>query len=207
MAFTERSAATRTAILSAARRRFAGDGYERATIRAIAADAGIDPSMVIRYFGSKADLYAAASAIDLAVPDLGDAGDAAAAYVRAFLARWEAGENAAEAVLLRTAPTHPDAAARVQAIFDKEIVPALRKALPDDPDVRERAALLLSQTLGIAYCRYLLGIEPLASMDVGDVAVMATRAAEGHLYGARTASTDGDGANEDDTAGDDTAAV
>src|SRR3954451_20685863 len=137
MAFTARSQETRAAILAAARRRFADDGYERATIRAIAADAGIDPSMVIRYFGGKADLYAAASAIALAVPYLGDAGDAAAASVRAFLARWEAGENAAEAVLLRTAPTHPDSAARVQAIFDEEIVPALRKALPDDPDVRE----------------------------------------------------------------------
>ncbi|TDD71102.1 TetR/AcrR family transcriptional regulator [Actinomadura darangshiensis] len=190
MAFTERSAPTRTAILTAARRLFADDGYERATIRAIAADAGIDPSMVIRYFGSKADLYAAASAIDLAVPDLGGAQDAAAAYVRSFLARWEAGENTAEAVLLRTAPTRPDAAARVQAIFDEEIVPALRKAIPDAPDVRERAALLLSQTLGIVYCRYLLGIEPLASMDVRDVAAMAVRAAEGHLYEDRGPSAD-----------------
>ncbi|NDU74301.1 TetR family transcriptional regulator [Actinomadura sp. DSM 109109] len=182
MAFTERSAATRTAILDAARRRFAEDGYERATIRAIAADAGIDPSMVIRYFGSKADLYAAASAITLAVPDLGDADDPAAAYVQAFLARWEAAENTAETVLLRTAPTHPDAAARVQAIFDKEIVPALEKALPDDPDVRERAALLLSQTLGIAYCRYLLNIEPLASMDVRDLARLAAQAARVPLH-------------------------
>lgn len=190
MAFTERSAATRTAILAAARRRFADDGYERATIRAIAADAGIDPSMVIRYFGSKADLYAAASAIDLAVPDLTGGEDPAAVYTRAFLARWEAGENTAEAVLLRTAPTHPEAAARVQAIFDEEIVPALRKALPDDPAVRERAALLLSQTLGIVYCRYLLGIEPIASMDVREVALMAIRAAEVHLYSPRTAPTD-----------------
>jgi AcrR family transcriptional regulator len=186
MAFTERSAPTRTAILGAARRRFADDGYERATIRAIAADAGIDPSMVIRYFGSKAELYAAASAIDLAVPDLGDAEDAAAAYVQAFLARWEAGENIAETVLLRTAPTHPDAAARVQAIFDKEIVPALEKALPADPAVRERAALLLSQTLGIAYGRYLLGIEPLASMDVQEIAAMAAQAARVPLHNPRT---------------------
>lgn len=186
MAFTERSAPTRTAILDAARRRFAEDGYDRATIRAIAADAEIDPSMVIRYFGSKAELYAAASAIDLAVPDLAGAGDPAAAYVESFLARWEAGENTAEAVLLRTAPTHPDAAARVQAIFDKEIVPALQKVLPDDPGARERAALLLSQTLGIAYSRYLLGIEPLASMDVREIAAMAVRAARVPLHGPRT---------------------
>jgi AcrR family transcriptional regulator len=188
MAFTERSAATRTAILDAARRRFAEDGYERATIRAIAADADIDPSMVIRYFGSKAELYAAASAIDLAVPDLSDADDVAAAYIQAFLARWEAGENTAEAVLLRTAPTRPDAAARVQAIFDEEIVPALEKVLPDDPAVRERAALLLSQTLGMAYGRYLLGIEPLASMDVREIAAMAAQAAKVPLHAPRASS-------------------
>jgi AcrR family transcriptional regulator len=50
MAFTQRSKETRGAILAAARRRFATDGYERATIRAIAGDVGIDPSMVMRHF-------------------------------------------------------------------------------------------------------------------------------------------------------------
>jgi AcrR family transcriptional regulator len=169
MAFTERSAQTRAAILAAAQQRFATDGYERATIRAIAADAGIDPSMVIRYFGTKEDLYTAASTIDLAVPDVGDAEDVGAAYVRSILERWEGGENVAEAVLLRTAPTHPDAAARVQAIFDEQVVPALRSALPDDPALEKRAALLLAQTLGVVYCRYLLGVEPLASMDVQEL--------------------------------------
>ncbi|MFC4909153.1 TetR/AcrR family transcriptional regulator [Actinomadura gamaensis] len=184
MAFTERSARTRAAILAAAQRRFAADGYDRATIRAIAADAGIDPSMVIRYFGSKAALYTAASTIDLAVPALDpDPQDAAAAYVRAMIARWEGGGNAAEAVLLRAAPTHPDAAARVQEIFDREIVPAVQTARPDDPHARERAALLLSQSLGVVYCRYLLGIEPLASMDVETLATMVAGAVAGHLTG------------------------
>ncbi|MEU6586510.1 helix-turn-helix domain-containing protein [Nocardia sp. NPDC046763] len=55
-----RSDATRTAILEAARRRFAEDGFHKATIRAIAADAGIDPSMVMRYSGSKDGLFDAA---------------------------------------------------------------------------------------------------------------------------------------------------
>ncbi|MCP2343006.1 TetR/AcrR family transcriptional regulator [Actinomadura rupiterrae] len=182
MAFTERSAQTRAAILAAAQRRFAAEGYDRATIRGIAADAGIDPSMVIRYFGSKSALYTAASTIDLAVPVLkDDPDDAAASYVRAMLARWEEGGNAAEAVLLRTAPTRPEAAAQVQEIFDREIVPAVRAARPGDPHARERAALLLSQSLGVVYCRYLLGIEPLASMDVDTLAAMVANAVAGHL--------------------------
>ncbi|MFZ0875271.1 MAG: TetR family transcriptional regulator, partial [Pseudonocardiaceae bacterium] len=60
-----RSDATRAAILAAARERFAADGYERATIRAIAADASIDPTMVMRYYGNKEGLFAAASEVDL----------------------------------------------------------------------------------------------------------------------------------------------
>src|ERR1700751_3967750 len=66
------SAETKAAILAAARTGFAEPGFERATIRAIAADANIDPSMVMRYFGSKDQLFAAAADFDLQIPDLSD---------------------------------------------------------------------------------------------------------------------------------------
>ena len=59
-------------ILAAAKQRFAESGFERATIRAIAADANIDPSMVMRYFGNKDLLFAAAADFDLQIPDLSD---------------------------------------------------------------------------------------------------------------------------------------
>lgn len=183
MAFTERSARSRSAILAAAQRRFATDGYERTTIRAIATDAGIDPSMIIRYFGSKASLYDAASDIQLAAVDIDEGSQLPARYVESLLARWEEGENAAEAALLRTAPTHPDAAARVEAIFKEQIVPACRAAFPDDPDIEQRAALLLTQTLGLVYCRYLLDLEPVRSMDLDVITRAVTRAVEGHLTG------------------------
>src|SRR6266581_4742344 len=65
-----RSDTTKAAILAAARQHFAASGYERATIRAIAADAGIDPAMVMRYFGNKEKLFAAAAEFDLRLPDL-----------------------------------------------------------------------------------------------------------------------------------------
>lgn len=64
------AAETKSVILAAARERFAADGYERATIRAIAADAAIDPSMVMRYYGNKERLFAAAAEFDLELPDL-----------------------------------------------------------------------------------------------------------------------------------------
>ena len=52
---------TREDILRAARRRFAEDGYDRATFRRIAADAGVDPALVVQFFGSKQQLFAVAT--------------------------------------------------------------------------------------------------------------------------------------------------
>jgi len=66
------SAETKAVILARADSGFAESGFERATIRAIAADANIDPSMVMRYFGSKDQLFAAAADFDLQIPDLSD---------------------------------------------------------------------------------------------------------------------------------------
>ncbi|MEV6325670.1 TetR family transcriptional regulator [Nocardia sp. NPDC051787] len=89
-AAVRRSDATRAAILAAARARFAAEGFRKATIRAIAADAAIDPSMVMRYFGSKDGLFAAAVDIDLDLPDLSSAEPDALGelLVRRFFAIW-----------------------------------------------------------------------------------------------------------------------
>src|SRR3954469_21081878 len=86
-----RSDATRATILAAARERFAADGYEKATIRAIARDAKIDPSMVMRYYGNKAALFAEAVAIDPGLPGLPlEPRDAIGrTLVRHFLTLWE----------------------------------------------------------------------------------------------------------------------
>ena len=66
------AAQTRADILTAARLRFGSDGYERTTLRAVAADVGIDAALVIRYFGSKQDLFAEAAEFTLDLPDLSD---------------------------------------------------------------------------------------------------------------------------------------
>src|SRR5690349_17960728 len=107
-----RSAAeTKAVILAAAKERFAESGFERATIRAIAADANIDPSMVMRYFGNKDQLFAAAADFDLEIPDLSsvDRADIGARVVDYFMDRWERDE--ALIVLLRSS-TSNDAAAQ-----------------------------------------------------------------------------------------------
>jgi len=165
--FTDRSAQSRAAILAAARARFAADGYEKATIRAIAADAGIDASMVIRYYGSKAELFEASAAIQLALTPSPASGPEQLAedYAHTFVARWESGTNEVEQLVIRTALTHKEAAGQVQRIFDEQLKPPITAALADDPDAELRAALVMTQTLGLAVCRYLLGLEPVASAD------------------------------------------
>lgn len=64
------AAQTRADILAAARRRFATEGYEGTTLRAVAADVGVDAALVIRYFGSKKDLFATAVEFTIELPDL-----------------------------------------------------------------------------------------------------------------------------------------
>ena len=120
---------------SAARERFAAHGYERTTIRAVAADAGIDPSMVMRYFGNKEQLFDAALTIDLRLPDLSAvrAEELPRMLVRHFLDRWE-GDPADDAllVLLRSAVTNEHAAARMRQIFAAQVAPALAAAVGPD---------------------------------------------------------------------------
>ncbi|WP_374470769.1 TetR family transcriptional regulator [Phenylobacterium sp.] len=67
---TRNAAATRAAILAAARARFAQEGFDVASVRSIASEAGIDPALVLRYFGSKDELFVAVLAESGTVEDL-----------------------------------------------------------------------------------------------------------------------------------------
>ncbi|MEV6290128.1 TetR/AcrR family transcriptional regulator [Streptomyces sp. NPDC004059] len=151
-----RSDATRTAILDAARERFAADGYERATIRAIARDARIDPSMVMRYYGSKEGLFAAAVALDLRLPDLTGVprDEVGRALVSHFLGVWE--ENEELTAVLRVGATNQAGAERMQGIFRDQLLPVARQVCPDPEQVPARAALCAAQLLGLALTRYVL---------------------------------------------------
>ncbi|MER6594847.1 TetR family transcriptional regulator [Micromonospora purpureochromogenes] len=156
-----RSDATRAAILRAARERFAADGYERATIRAIAADARIDPSMVMRYYGNKEGLFAAAAEFDLRLPDLAavPSGQLGEVLVRHFLDRWEGDETLA--ALLRAASTNPGAAERIRGIFADQLTAVVARFGTDPATTARRAGLVASQTLGLAFTRYIVRLPPM----------------------------------------------
>ncbi|WP_341718292.1 TetR family transcriptional regulator [Micromonospora sp. FIMYZ51] len=159
-----RSDATRAAILRAARDRFAADGYDRATIRAIAAEARIDPSMVIRYYGSKEELFATAAEFDLRLPDLSEVppDQLGAALVSYFFTRWE-GDSTLPA-LLRTASTNPSGAERVREIFASQLGAAVARVVADPAEAPRRAGLVASQLLGVALTRYVLRLPPMVDI-------------------------------------------
>ena len=154
---------TRAAILAAARERFAESGYGGTTVRGVAAAANIDPSMVMRYFGTKDQLFAAAAEFDLRFPDLSDVDPARVGYAMAshFLARWE--DDEALVVLLRSSTTNAEAAQRMTDIFAAQLLPAIGKVVPDDAP--RRAALIATQVLGMALCRFVLRLPPIVEMS------------------------------------------
>jgi AcrR family transcriptional regulator len=158
------SAETRARILAAARDRFARDGYERTTIRGVAGDAGIDPAMVMRYFGSKEGLFAEASAFELHLPDLRDTPKSrlGETLVRHFFVRWE-NEDDSLPILLRTSASNDVAAERVREIVRDQIA-AMVAQVRGARGSREVAALIATQMLGLAYCRYVLRLPTLLAM-------------------------------------------
>ncbi|MHC3391519.1 TetR/AcrR family transcriptional regulator [Streptomyces lavendulocolor] len=169
MTSPRRSDTTRAAILEAARERFAADGYERATIRSIARDAGIDPSMVMRYYGNKEGLFAAASEIDLRLPEVGalPTTHIGAVLVSHFLERWE--EDDVMTGVLRVGVTNEAGAERMRDVFRAQLGPIAAGVCPDPADAPRRAALVASQILGMAMARYVLRLPPAVGMTREEV--------------------------------------
>jgi AcrR family transcriptional regulator len=179
-----RSAGTRRAILAAARSEFTAHGYEQTTIRAVAATAGVDASMVMRYFGSKAGLFTAAATADLRVPDLRvvPPPERGEVLVRHLVARWEDVTRDDELILLlRTAVTNEAVAAQLQAALGQLITGPV--AALGASDAAERGAFIGAQLLGLALCRYILRLQPLASLPAADVVAAVAPSVQRYLAG------------------------
>lgn len=160
-----RSQPTRDGILEAARRLFGEEGYDRTTIRSVAAAAEIHPSMVMRYYGSKEGLFAAAAAFDLELPDLSriPRRDIGKTLVKHLLDRWEAKPGELPA-LLRVSVTHERARARLIEVFRKQLLPAVAAICGKDR-AAVCSALLATQTLGLALTRYVLRLPPVVGLS------------------------------------------
>ncbi len=156
------AAQTRADILSVARRRFATEGFEPTTLRAIAADVGVDAALVTRYFGSKQDLFATATEFRIDLPDLSAAGpdDIPSMLLPRYFAVWE--DDQSFLALLRAAATSRIAANTLNQTLATHVAPTLRTATPDNP--RQRIALTDAFVIGLAMTRSVLAT-PIADLS------------------------------------------
>ncbi len=167
----ERRRRSEVAILDAARAQFADAGFERTTIRSVAARAGIDPALVMQHYGSKEKLFAAAARwtsdhqrILTATSD-----KLAAAALEDLLSKFEdPGDRDAAVALLRNCLTHPSATAVMRDEVMCERAAAVAQAL-EGPEAELRASLFGACMIGLGMARYLIELEPLASASREDV--------------------------------------
>jgi AcrR family transcriptional regulator len=165
---------SREQIAVAARSLFAELGYERTTFRGIAAAAGVDPALVVHFYGSKEELFRQVMVLPQAAADaIEHLADGPRETVGRRLAELVVGgleDPGSRAVILgriRSAATHPGAAELVRELVSQDIL-RLASALTDDrPETR--AVLVGTQVVGLAVVRYAVFVEPLASMSASEV--------------------------------------
>lgn len=163
---------TRQAILDAARARFASDGFAATTIRRVAADAGVDASLVMQFFRSKDELFAAVMSIS---PDAlarfstafeGPDEHLGERVVRAYLDAWEGSPQDSEPLMamLRGAIVNEQASAQLREFIQARLLDGVRsRAVHDDAAVR--AGLASSMLVGIVVGRRIVGVPTLADVD------------------------------------------
>jgi AcrR family transcriptional regulator len=154
---TERRRRTEERILASARELFARLGFERTTIRAVATKAEVDPALVMQYFGSKRELFAAATT-DPPSRQPDDSESLVETWVDIMLAKVGRMPEA-KLAMLRSMLTHPDAGEIARENIDAQIDEASKTI--GGPDATERAALIASTLLGVTICHRLLGLERL----------------------------------------------
>ncbi|MFD8956266.1 TetR family transcriptional regulator [Streptomyces anulatus] len=166
---------TRRHILEASRAVFARHGYERATIRAIAAEADCDKSSVIQYFGTKKQLFHAAVdwKVDFDALTTDDPERQGEQYLRGMLGDFENEPDGPMIALLRSAMTSDDAAQLLREKVTEGSITPLATAL-DGPDARLRAALVGAVLFGITVQREMLRMPDLAAADLDDLLRLST---------------------------------
>jgi AcrR family transcriptional regulator len=180
---------TREAILDAARRQFAELGYDRTTIRSIAAEAGVDAALVLHYFRSKQELFLAVVELPFdpaaALPALlaGDRGKVGERLARIFVAalddvdarnRWTG--------MIRAAASEPAAAEMLRELLTKRVFVPLAETLGVE-DARLRATLVGSQLVGVVMARHIVRVEPIASLPSDELAQAIAPTLQRYLTG------------------------
>ena len=178
----------RERIMTAAIDEFADAGYEGATIRGIAARAGVDSALVHHHFGTKADLFGAAIGApmrpDLALPEIlaGPREEVGERIMRFVLGAWEQPEvRRRGVVLMRAALGNKLTTPLLAGFLSRELLSRIARAL-DVPDAELRASLVASQVAGMLIARYVLKLPALAEASVDDLVVRVAPTIQRYLY-------------------------
>ncbi len=161
--------------MAAARGQFSELGYDRATIRGIAAEADVDPALVSHFFGSKRDLFASVTTLpfelEQAMPQIVEGprsrlGKRLAEFLLDVLEDPES--RKAITSIVRAAASEPEAAqAARELVTARVLVPIAERIEADRPALR--ASLINSQMVGLIMARYIVALEPLASLPAKEV--------------------------------------
>jgi AcrR family transcriptional regulator len=178
---------TREQILAVARRRFGSRGYDATSLRAIAAEAGVDPALVIHYFGTKQRLFAAATGLPAGLSELFGslaalpAGERVPAIVRSYLQLVDS-DNSRNAILalVRSAVSNDQATTMLREFLTAEFLPVVIR-LTGHADASLRASLVAAQLIGIAMLRHVLRVEPLAQASPEEIVALVAPAIEQYL--------------------------
>ena len=179
---------TRSGIVATARRLFADAGYDKTSIRDIAAAAEVDPALIRHYFGSKAGLFRATMGwpfepAQVSAYITGGAHDEVAARLtRMFVTMWEQPDTRAPLLgILRGATTHDESATLVRQFIAGQLYPQLAESLAQ-PDAALRIDLAMAQLLGVALLRHILKVEPVASEPADELIARLTPVIRAHLH-------------------------
>jgi AcrR family transcriptional regulator len=179
---------TRAAILEAARRRFAAAGYDATALRAIAGDAGVDPGVLLHFFGSKEGLFRAVvgwpfDPARVVEPELIRPGreGVGARLARTFFGYWEdPTTGAALSALMRSAMTHAESAALLREFVAHELF-ARFAGFVHGLDANLRVELAAGHLVGVALLRYILRVEPIASAGIEELVTLLEPALDRYL--------------------------
>lgn len=166
---------TRADVLAVARRRFFTDGYDAVTMRSVANEAGVDVALISYYFGSKRGLFAAALDLAASPPDVlrsvlpGDLATLPERVLHALVATWDTpGQGDRLQLMITAAVQEPEIAKLLREMLEREIITVLIDRLRGD-DAAYRAAAFATQLGGLIFARYLLRVEPIASMSADEI--------------------------------------
>ena len=179
---------TRATILEAARAAFAEKGFAGTTIRAVATAAGVDAALVHHYFGTKDDLFLAAMELPIDPRQVlepaiaGGPEGAGERLLRAFLSVWDDPEVSPSLLGIVRSVLQPGGERVITHGFVPVVLLPVGSALGiDRPEVR--MPLVISQAAGLIITRYLVRLEPIASMPTDQVVATYAPVIQHYLTG------------------------